>query len=66
MALLQRYKEHWLIQCGRQYSTTSHSGELGEEQVLELARFALTQADQPEPILVGRLKSRIDGMLGGG
>jgi hypothetical protein len=63
VALLQRYKEHWLIQCGACYATTDRSGELSDAQAVQLALFALTQRDYQEQVLVGLLKARLDGML---
>src|SRR5688572_8817677 len=41
VALLQRFKQHWLVQCGPNYGTTSRGGELSEEQAERIARFAL-------------------------
>ena len=63
VALLQRYKEHWLIQCGPHYRTSDRPGELSADKVQQLARFALLQAGDPEPVLAGLLKARVDGML---
>ena len=35
VALLQRFKEHWLIQCGNNYGTTNYGGILTEAQALQ-------------------------------
>ena len=65
VALLQRYKEHWLVQCGAHYRTTDRPGELSDRQVMRLAVFALLQAGEPAGALVDALKARLDGMLAG-
>jgi hypothetical protein len=62
VALLQRYKEHWLIQCGACYATTERSGELTDAQAMQLALVALAR-ERPAAVLVGMLKKQIDGML---
>lgn len=63
VALLQQYKEHWLIQCGGCYTTTDRCGELSGSHAKQLAAFALAQGAQPDNHLVELLKERIDGLL---
>jgi hypothetical protein len=65
VALLQCYKEHWLIQCGDCYGTTDRSGELSEEQALHLAAFTLLQSDTGHR-LVGWVKKGIEEIFGRG
>jgi hypothetical protein len=63
VALLQRYKEHWLIQCGACYATTDRSGELSSDAIMRLARFALANAADPLPLLAGQIRVRIEESL---
>ena len=65
VALLQRFKRHWLVQCGRAYGTTLRAGELSEAQALRLARFALAQTDTPADALAERLIEQLDRLLPG-
>ena len=43
IALLQRYKAHWLVQCGRCYETADRGGDLDADQALKLADWVLEQ-----------------------
>jgi hypothetical protein len=65
VSLLQRYKEHWLIQCGGCYGTTDRPEELDDAQAMQLALFALAHANDPGPVLVGLLKEWLDALLAG-
>ncbi|MCI0701474.1 MAG: hypothetical protein L0241_10370 [Planctomycetia bacterium] len=61
VALFQRFKQHWLIHCGNYYRTTESAGELRNEQVLELAVFALSHQDKPALALVAHSRRRSKG-----
>jgi hypothetical protein len=50
VALLQRFKEHWLVQCGTSYRTTKNMIEMTERVALALAIFALRRNDVGEPL----------------
>ena len=63
VALLQRFKEHWLVQCGEQYDTTERGGILNETQALRLALFTLEQTWTGE-LLVKAVASELDRILG--
>jgi hypothetical protein len=63
VALFQRFKQHWLIHCGSYFRTTEASGELQDEQILELAIFALHHQNKPAVALVAALKAEIEEML---
>lgn len=63
VALLQHFRQHWLIHCGDTYETTSVSGELSPEEIVELAAFALLHRTDPPPILASALGVQIEGML---
>jgi len=43
IALLQRYKKHWLVQCGRWYETADRGGDLDADQAIKLAAWVLEQ-----------------------
>jgi hypothetical protein len=62
VSLLQRYKEHWLIQCGESYGTTDRGGELSKEKARFLAAFALLQSETG-PALVERVKQGMEELL---
>ena len=55
VALLQRYKAHWLIQCGTCYGTADVAVELSDAQGMQLALFALAHEDAG-PSLVSALE----------
>ena len=40
VALLLRFKAHWLVHCGETYDTTAAGGELTAAQLTVLATFA--------------------------
>ena len=63
VALLQRYKEHWLIQCGECYGTTDRSEPLSEDAAMVLAAFALRQFETGE-FLVAAIKTFVERVMG--
>ena len=64
VALLQRFKQHWLVHCGGEYATTAAGGELSAEQVAKLAGFALEHAGQAADVRVALLQAEVERMLG--
>jgi hypothetical protein len=63
VALLQRFRQHWLIHCGDTYETTRVSGELSPEEIFELAAFALLHRIDPPPVLASALGLQVEGLL---
>jgi hypothetical protein len=63
VALLQRFKEHWLVQCGENYGTTGRGGILSEAQALQLAQFTLERLDVGDR-LVEAVRIKVDSILG--
>ena len=63
VALLQRFKAHWLILCGTSYATTEVSGELNDAQVAELSVFALRHKEHAGAALAAALRARVERML---
>ena len=59
VALLQRFKEHWLVHCGTSYDTTERVVEMTEVLAIHLATFALQRGERGEP-LVEVLKQAMD------
>ncbi|MFO0804344.1 MAG: hypothetical protein U0791_14620 [Gemmataceae bacterium] len=59
VALLQRFKAHWLVQCGREYGTTSRPIDMTEPLAIALATLALQSGERGEP-LVTRLVCALD------
>jgi len=59
VALLQRFKAHWLVQCGRDYGTSSQVVEMTELLAIRVATFAL-QLRVPGPELVEHLIEKLD------
>ncbi len=51
VALLQRFKAHWLVQCGKHYETTNRVREMTESLAVQLAHFALDRADRGEALV---------------
>jgi hypothetical protein len=51
IALLQRFKAHWLIQCGECYGTTEQAREMTEELAMKLAMFALRSGEQGDRLV---------------
>lgn len=64
VALVQEFREHWLVHCGSAYETTTARGRLTASQVAALAAFALRHRDQSPAALSGALKAQVDRMLG--
>lgn len=64
VALLQEFREHWLVHCGRIYETTTAHGRLTASHVTSLAVFALRHRDQPPAALSKALAVLVDEMLG--
>ena len=62
VALLQRFKEHWLIQCGECYGTTAVADELDDEQVMRIAQ-AILRVELHGPALVDALRERLEAAL---
>src|SRR5262245_37935687 len=63
VALLQRFKQHWLIHCGDIYVTTRFGGELTSNQIATLAVFALLHRTDLPAVLSAALESYIEEML---
>lgn len=63
VALLQRFKQHWLIHCGVAYVTTRVAGELTDNQVASLAIHALSHQTDPPILLASALEAHIEAML---
>jgi hypothetical protein len=63
VSLLQRYKAHWLIQCGDHYDITARGGELTDDQVMRLAQAVLLLRGKSARTLVDGLKELIEGLL---
>ena len=63
LALLQRFKQHWLIHCGDTYETADACGELTDEQIAGLALFALAHATDTAEVLAAALKAEVERML---
>jgi len=64
VALLQRFKEHWLIQCGEAYGTTDRACDMTEPLAMQLAEFALTREARGEA-LVEALREQLDVVMAG-
>jgi hypothetical protein len=65
VALLQRFKQHWLIHCGSDYDTADASGALTAKQVGRLAALALRLAADTAEVRLAALKREVEKMLGG-
>ncbi|HEY1186502.1 MAG TPA: hypothetical protein VGE74_02545 [Gemmata sp.] len=65
LALLQQYRQHWLIYCGTHYDTTDVAGDLNSEHLLDLTILALRSANDSEPVRVAALKAHVEGVLRG-
>jgi hypothetical protein len=65
VALLQRFKQHWLVRCGPSYGTTRRAGDLSEAQAERIARFVLARHGTPGDALVEHLVEQLDRMLPG-
>lgn len=64
VALLQEFKEHWLIHCGPTYDTTNAAGRLTDKQVMKLAVYALRHRHDAAPVLAEALKAHVERMIG--
>lgn len=64
VALLQRFKQHWLVHCADCYATVETGGVLTAAQVQSLARFAIAHADDGNDLLAKALKREVEKMLG--
>ena len=51
VALLQRFKAHWLVQCGRAYGTSARVPEMTETLAIRLATFALQRGERGEELV---------------
>lgn len=65
VALLQRYREHWLIQCGACYGIAERGGELSDAQAMRIAQTVLLLKDRTQRTLVDGLRKLIEGLLAG-
>ncbi len=63
VALLQRFKEHWLIHCGGSYDTTAAGGALTDKHLTVLAVFALWHANDAPAVRVAVLKAHVERLL---
>jgi hypothetical protein len=63
VALLQRFKQHWLIHCGDTYATTRVGGELNDNQIAALAVFGLVRQNEPPAALSAALEAQVESML---
>jgi hypothetical protein len=64
VALLQRYKEHWLVQCGSCYGITDRGGELTDDQAMRIAQAVLLEGGRGRA-LVDWLKALLERELPG-
>jgi len=62
VALLQRFKAHWLIQCGTHYGTANAAGDLSESQIMEVALDVLSGPERGEK-LVNALEAELERFL---
>ena len=62
VALLQRYKEHWLIHCGGCYGITGRGGELGDGPAMRIAQNVLLD-EVRGAALVDRLEALLEREL---
>lgn len=51
VALLQRFKAHWLVQCGEHYGTTERVHDMTEPLAMELATFALQSGERGDRLV---------------
>ncbi|QJW96280.1 hypothetical protein [Frigoriglobus tundricola] len=63
VALLQEFKEHWLVHCGPTYDTTTAAGRLTAKQVTALAAYALLHRHDAAPVLIEAIKAHVENML---
>lgn len=63
VALVQRFRRHWLVQCGPAYEPTDTGGELSAAQVLELAARALALSALPPAARAARLAAALEALL---
>ncbi len=63
VALLQRFKAHWLIHCGTSYGTIDTGRELTEAQITELAVFGLQHRGHTGAALVAALRTLMERQL---
>ena len=63
VALLQRFKAHWLIQCGPHYATAVAAGDLPDAAVQRLALLALASGRRATPELAEELAARVEQVL---
>ncbi len=65
VALVQRYRQHWLVYCGTRYDTTDVGGDLNVGHMLELAVLALRHRNDSLVVRIATLKAYIEGVLRG-
>lgn len=65
VALLERFKAHWLVRCGEAYCTAEVAGVPTAAQRAELAALALDLHDQPPATRANRLAAALETLLGG-
>jgi hypothetical protein len=51
VALLQRFKAHWLVQCGKAYGTTERVWDMTEDRAIALALSALERSERGEALV---------------
>jgi hypothetical protein len=59
VALLQRFKAHWLVQCGLEYGTTDRAVDMSEPLAIALATRALRSGERGD-LLVAALTHALD------
>lgn len=62
VALLQRFKAHWLIQCGTHYGTADVAGDLSESQIMDVALDVLSGVQRGEK-LVNALEAELETLF---
>jgi hypothetical protein len=63
VALLQRFKEHWLIHCGNSYITSVARGVLTADQIDDLAVFALQRQSDSPSVLAAAIEAQVEELL---
>ncbi|AWM40805.1 hypothetical protein GobsT_06470 [Gemmata obscuriglobus] len=63
VALVEQYRQHWLVYCGRRYDTADAGGDLSADHLLALARLALRTRNDPVSVRIAALKAYIERVL---
>jgi hypothetical protein len=66
VALVQRFRRHWLVRCGPAYEPTDTGGELTAAQVRDVAALALSLRAVPPAARAARLCAHLATLLPAG